>query len=381
MPADDARFEHFGPHVRPFVGHYLAHWKPYRPFWNYEDGCIYKGCLDLAAATGDDSFAQFVEREVTSRVALDGTLQGFDPNEFNIDPVNAGKVLFPLWERTGAQRFRLAIDHQHAQLERHPRTQSGNFWHKKIYPHQVWLDGLYMAQPFRCAYAHLAGRPEIYDDVTKQFAHVRRVLRDEKTGLYYHGWDESRRERWSNPDTGRSPCVWGRAMGWFMMALVDCCELMPGSSREGREMLIEMLRDASDALMRVRSSQALWYQVLDQGARAGNYEETSASLMIAYAFMKGARLRVLPDALGDAGVQSLRACIERFLTDHELRGICGVAGLGNVPYRDGSYEYYLSEPVVANDPKGVGALFMALSEGLQRKAQLPESFFGSRSPT
>jgi unsaturated rhamnogalacturonyl hydrolase len=367
MPAD-TRLDRFGPQVNAFIAQYLAQWQPYRPFWNYEDGCIYKGCLDLTAATGENSFGEFVQRAVSARIAADGTIQGYDPNEFNIDNVSAGKALFPLLARTGEQRFRIAIESQNAQLERHPRTRSGNFWHKKIYPHQVWLDGLYMAQPFRCAYATLAARPEIFDDVARQFARVREVMRDAKTGLYYHGWDESRSEQWSNPQTGCSPCFWGRAMGWFMMAFVDCIDLMNEAPLASREVLTEMLRETSDALLRVRSPSGLWFQVLDQGARAGNYEETSASLMIAYALMKGARLNVLPEALGDVGVQSLRACVDRFLTDQELSGICGVAGLGNVPYRNGSYEYYLSEPIVANDPKGVGALFMALSEALLRSA-------------
>jgi unsaturated rhamnogalacturonyl hydrolase len=371
MPVDSG-FERFGPRVTPFAWTYLSQWKPYRSFWNYEDGCIYKGCLDLAAATGEQRFQDFAYRVVSERVAEDGTLQGYDANEFNIDNVNAGKVLFTLFAQTGEERFRLAIDQQHAQLERHPRTRSGNFWHKKIYPHQVWLDGLYMAQPFRCAYANLTSQPEIFEDVARQFRHVHEVMRDSASGLYYHGWDESHAERWSNPQTGCSPCFWGRAMGWYMMALVDSLELMSDSHT-----MSEALRETSDALLKVRSAGGLWFQVLDQGSRAGNYEEASASLMIAYAFMKGARVGVLAPSFGEAGARSLRACVERFLSDSELRGICGVAGLGNVPYRDGSYEYYLSEPIVANDPKGVGALFMALSEG----CQVPESFFGSRSPT
>jgi unsaturated rhamnogalacturonyl hydrolase len=362
--------ERFGPLVPRFVARYLAQWQPYRPFWNYEDGCIYKGCLDLAVATREQRFNEFVRREVSARVAPDGAIRGFDPSEFNIDNVNAGKVLFPLFAQTGEAGFRLAIDNQHSQLERHPRTQSGNFWHKKIYPQQVWLDGLYMAQPFRCAYAKLANRPAIFADVQRQFAHVRATMRDARTGLYYHGWDESRAERWSNPQTGCSPCFWGRAMGWFMMALVDSCEQSADASPATSALLTDILRDTSGALMRVRSSNALWYQVLDQGTRAGNYEETSASLMIAYALMKGARLKLLTAAAGEAGLRSLQTVVDRFLTDTELDGICGVAGLGNVPYRDGSYEYYLSEPIVANDPKGVGALLMALSEGLQVASDL-----------
>jgi len=359
--------QRIGSQFAPFITHYFAQWRPYRPFWNYEDGCIFKGCLDLAAATGERRFRDFVLREVSARVAADGALQGYDPDEFNIDNVASGKVLFPLASWTAESRFRAAIERQEAQLDRHPRTQSGNFWHKKIYPHQVWLDGLYMAQPFRCAYTALTGRPEILDDVLRQFAHVRAVMRDGETGLYYHGWDESRHERWSNPATGCSPCFWGRAMGWYLMALIDCAELTAEHANV-QGPLGKLLQETCDALMRVRSPRGLWFQVLDQGARAGNYEEASASLMFAYALMKGARLKLLPSALGDAGWQSLCTCVDVFLADHALSGICGVAGLGNVPYRDGSYEYYLSEPIVANDPKGVGALFMALSEGLRRPA-------------
>jgi unsaturated rhamnogalacturonyl hydrolase len=344
-----------------FATQYLASWKPYRPFWNYEDGCVYKGALDLAAATQATHYFEFAYRAISERTASNGTLTGFDADELNIDNVNAGKALFTLLAQTNERRFRLAIESQHAQLERHPRTKSGNFWHKKIYPNQVWLDGLYMAQPFRCAYANLTSRPEIIDDVKAQFRHVRATMRDERSGLYYHGWDETRAERWSNPRTGCSPCFWGRAMGWYVMALVDCIELL----RDGAELSSE-LEDVSDALLRVQSPNALWYQVLDQGTRAGNYEESSASLMIAYALMKGARLGVLPASHGAAGARSYEAAVAHFLIEDQLTGICSVAGLGNVPYRDGSYEYYLSEPVVSNDPKGAGAFMMASAEAARR---------------
>lgn len=349
-----------------FATTYLASWKPYRPFWNYEDGCVYKGALDLGAATYATRYFDFAYHAISARTANDGTLTGFDLNEFNIDNVNAGKALFALYARTDEGRFRLAIEAQHAQLERHPRTTSGNYWHKKIYPNQVWLDGLYMAQPFRCAYAKMTSRADIIDDVLAQFRHVRMTMREERSGLYYHGWDETRAERWSDPRTGCSPCFWGRAMGWYVMALVDCIELLPQAHDE----LSAELKRVSDALLRVRSANHLWYQVLDQGSRTGNYEESSATLMIAYALMKGARLRALSPSHGVAGARSYDAAVERFLVNDQLTGICSVAGLGNVPYRDGSYEYYLSEPVVANDPKGAGAFMMATAEALKRDTAL-----------
>jgi unsaturated rhamnogalacturonyl hydrolase len=175
-------------------------------------------------------------------------------------------------------------------------------------------------------------------------------------GLYRHGWDESREQRWADPKTGLSPHVWGRAMGWFMMALVDCLELHADAT------LRSMFIDAARALVAMQRPSALWQQVVEAPERDGNYEEASASLMIAYALMKGARLSLLDAPHGEAGRRAFKACVERFLSATELSGICGVAGLGGNPYRDGSYGYYLSEPIIANDPKGVGAFLMALTE-------------------
>jgi unsaturated rhamnogalacturonyl hydrolase len=363
-PGDlDATLGRAGAQVAPFILDYLGAWQPRISSWNYEDGCIYKGFLDLAEALGEQRFFEFVRREVDARISADGVIRGYDPEEYNIDNVNAGKVLFTLLKHGGEPRLRRAIERQHAQLETHPRTRSGNYWHKKIYPNQVWLDGLYMAQPFRCAYATLTDRPDIRRDVLVQFASAHAVMRDATSGLLYHGWDESRAERWSNRATGCSPSFWGRSLGWYAMALADSIELI------GECPPLELqLRDLGAALTRVRSPAGLWWQVPDQPGRAGNYEETSASLMIAYAFMKGARLGVLDASFDEFGRSALRTVIDRQLDPQSLGGICGVAGLGGNPYRDGSYDYYVGEPIVPNDPKGVGALLMALAESLAPRA-------------
>ncbi|MDZ4867462.1 MAG: glycoside hydrolase family 88 protein [Alphaproteobacteria bacterium] len=356
-----------GVQAAPYIRYTLATWKPYRPFWNYEDGCIYKGALDLYAATGLRSFFDFVYREVSARVAFDGAIRGFDPGEFNIDNINAGKTLFTLFEVTKEERFRKAIDVQAAQLARHPRTASGNYWHKKIYPNQVWLDGLYMAQPFQVALSQLKGDASLARDTAQQFAHVRSALRDGKTGLYRHGWDESGAQRWADPATKQSAHAWGRAMGWFAMALVDCLEMADAFEAGDRETMTALLRDVAAGLFAARSAGGLWQQVLDAREREGNYEEASATLMITYALMKGARIGVLGADARAIGFDAFVRATERFLTATELGGICGVAGLGGTPYRDGSYAYYLSEPVVANDPKGVGAWLMALAEGIRAR--------------
>jgi unsaturated rhamnogalacturonyl hydrolase len=194
------------------------------------------------------------------------------------------------------------------------------------------------------------------------------VLRDAKTGLYRHGWDESGDERWADRETRQSPHAWGRAMGWFVMALVDCLENADAFDAADSAMLRDLLRDVVAGLIAARSAGGLWQQVLDAPERAGNYDEASATFMIAYALMKGARLALLDSDLGVVGLDAFRRATDRFLTEHELRGICAVAGLGGSPYRDGSFAYYLSEPVVANDPKGVGAWAMALAEGVRSQS-------------
>lgn len=360
----------FGSQVAPFVHAYVQSWKTYKPNWNYEDGCIWKGCLDLADASGQRFLADFVYAEVSARVDCNGAIRGYDPGEFNIDNINPGKVLASLFERSGEPRFRKAIDAQMAQLTRHPQTQSGNYWHKQIYPNQVWLDGLYMAQPFRCSVAVLTDDAAMIADVVRQFDHVQAHLRDSASGLLYHGWDESRAERWSNPETGCSPNFWVRAMGWYAMALVDCIDVLNAArSINGCDAAIKRLSailvEVADALMRVRSESGLWYQVLDWPDEPGNYEEASGSLMIAYVLMKASRFAIVDRQTGEAGRHALKTCIDRFLDEFHLHAICGVAGLGNTPYRDGSVGYYLSEPIIKNDPKGVAALLMALAEALR----------------
>lgn len=353
----------FGAQTPVFIEAYIRSWKPYKDAWNYEDGMIWLGALDLYDATHDAALLDFVRAEAERRITPAGVMTTFDSDEYNIDNIHAGRILPRLFTATGDDRYRRAMDRQFSQLLTHPRTQSGNYWHKQIYPWQVWLDGLYMAQPFQTAYARATGKPGIFADTVRQFLAVETNLKNAETGLYHHGWDESRAERWADPVTGRSPCVWSRAMGWWVMALADVCEAAEGF--DGREDIARLLRESLDALQRVRKADGLWYQVADQGGRAGNYEEVSASLMIAYALMKATRLGVTgPDAASE-GSAALRLICGRFVTPSALEGICGVAGLGNTPYRDGTYAYYLSEKITPNDPKGVGALMMALSEGLR----------------
>lgn len=340
--------------------------------WCYEDGCVYRGLQQLFEATGEARWNDRLHRLADAQIAADGTLAGYDPREYNIDHVLAGRVLFPLATETGDPRYLAAAKHLAGQLRDHPRIAAGNYWHKKRYPHQVWLDGLYMGLPFQIEYAQATGRTELIDDALRQFSTALAATAD-SGGLYAHGYDDSRSQRWADPQSGKSPAIWARAVGWLAMALVDALTILPedGATAELRENTRRLLA----GIIARQTETGLWMQVLDNPGLAGNYEETSASAMFAYALLRAARLKLLQgeeaNAALSAGRRALEALLEtRLKADEEgvmrLTGIVHVAGLGGFEgnYRDGTPEYYLTEPVVSDDAKGVGPLMMAYAENL-----------------
>jgi unsaturated rhamnogalacturonyl hydrolase len=336
--------------------------------WSYTQGLVGLGMDRLSRKHGEPRYHAYMKEYVDHYVEANGDIRTLAVDEFNIDSINSGKLLFPLLAETGDARYRGAIERLRQQLEWQPRTRNGVFWHKLKYPWQVWLDGLYMGAPFYAEHAERFGRPDELDDVASQFRESYAKLRDAKTGLLYHGWDESRLQRWSAPDTGRSPSFWTRSIGWYAMALVDAYEHFP-ADHAARPALARMLAELSEALLAVRDARsALWWQVPDQGARAGNYLEASGSAMIAYAWAKGARLgmiepRYRPLARGSfAGLVKELVDWDASTGRMRLRGVCRSAGLGGDPYRDGSYAYYVSTPVEANDAHGVGAFLLASAE-------------------
>ncbi len=340
--------------------------------WCYEDGCVYRGLQHLFEATGDRRWNEHLHRLADTQIAADGVLAGYDPQEYNIDHILAGRILFPLAAETGDPRYLAAAEHLAGQLRSHPRTGAGNYWHKKRYPHQVWLDGLYMGLPFQIEYAQATSDAELIDDALQQFSTALTLTAD-AGGLYVHGYDESRNQRWADPVSGQSPAVWARAVGWLAMALVDALVMLPadGPTIELRERAGLLLA----GIVARQTETGLWMQVLDKQDLAGNYEETSASAMFAYALLRAARLGLLQgeeaNAALSAGRSALEALLERQLKVDEgglvrLTGIVHVAGLGGFEgnYRDGSPDYYLTEPVVSDDAKGVGPLMMAYAESL-----------------
>ena len=343
--------------------------------WNYIDGCMITACLSLYKTTGDEKFLTFSRHFLDYFVKSGGVIETYRVDEYNLDNINQGKNLFTLYDLTGKQRYRDAIETIRSQLETHPRTKEGNFWHKKIYPWQVWLDGLYMAQPFYMEYETRFNGMKGCLDSYRQFMNVKKLMRDPETGLYYHGYDESRQMYWANPETGCSPNFWLRAMGWFLVAMVDVLERMDEQLYYEYRSIMAMLKDAAEAMVRFQDPDTgMFWQVIDKPGIPGNYLETSGTALFAYAMLKGVRLGYLPKRFSAYGEKAFYGTCDKYLgvsADGKLQlsGICLVAGLGGASHRDGSLEYYFSEPVVENDAKGVGPLLLAYTEVLAAKKE------------
>ncbi len=336
--------------------------------WNYIDGCMIKALLDFGEISGEESYIEYAKKFIDHRVNEDGTIDGYDKRKYNLDDVNAGKTLFTLYRLTGKEKYKKALDTIYEQVTEQPRTFEGSFWHKLIYPNQVWLDGFYMVQPFYMEYETVFNGHEGYDDIFRQFKTARLRMKDKETGLYYHGYDASRSIFWCDPHTGLSKNFWLRSMGWFVMALVDTLEQCEpqGFEKECKE-LKNMFRELVDALLRYKSENNFWYQVPDKADIPGNYEETSGTSIMAYALLKGARTGLLPKKYAETGKEVFESICNRYIDKDKkmlLGGICLVAGLGpdKDRRRDGSVDYYLSEPVVENDAKGVGPFLLAYTE-------------------
>jgi unsaturated rhamnogalacturonyl hydrolase len=339
--------------------------------WSYEDGVIYKGLEEVFNNTKDERYVQYIRDNLDLFVDENGNIRKYHKEEYNIDYVNNGKALLYIYQQTGEEKFKKAADEIRDQLRTHPRTSEGGLWHKKIYPYQMWLDGLYMGAPFYAEYAKLFNEPKAFDDVANQVLLIEKHLKDSKTGLYYHGWDEKKEQQWADPVTGLSPEFWGRAMGWYMMAIVDILDYLP-TDHSKRQDMIRIFEGMVNALESVQDpASGVWYQVLDKGGQEGNYLEASASCMIVYSIAKAMRLGYIDSAYNRIVRKGYAGIISEFIeTDGEgmvnLLHNCAMAGLGRYypeqPYRDGTYKYYISEPIVPNDPKGVGAFLLAAAE-------------------
>lgn len=342
-------------------------WKERSKKWSYDDGVVQDGLNEIWRRTGNAVYFEYVQDKMDQFISADGVIDTYSQEHYNIDNVKNGTVLLDLYKVTGQSKYFKAATTLWEQLQKHPRTNEGGFWHKKIYPNQMWLDGLYMGQPFYAEYASLINNKEAFNDIANQFIFMEKNARDARTGLLNHGWDESRAERWANPKTGLSPHIWARAMGWYAMALVDALDHFP-KDHPKRQELVNILNRLAAAIKSVQNKKSgVWYDILDRPNDKGNYFESSASAMFVYAIAKGVRLQYLPAsyfAVADKGYKGMQQEFieQRAANMVNLKGTVTVSGLGGKPYRDGSYAYYMSEKVITNDAKGVGAFLKAANE-------------------
>ena len=341
------------------------------PKWSYPNGLVLKGAEEVYKKTGKKEYFNYIKGYAEEMVNADGTIKTYNVKNYNIDMLNSGNVLLYLYSVDKQEKYLKALQLLRSQLNDHPRTSEGGLWHKKIYPNQMWLDGLYMGEPFYANYTQMFDKGETatkaYNDIVNQFDLIEKHLKDPKTGLLYHGWDESKQQAWADKKNGLSPNFWGRAMGWYGMAIVDVLDFLP-QNHPGRTRLISYLNSYSEALVKVQDSKTgLWYQVLDKGGEKGNYLEASASSMFVYTFAKGARKGYLPTSYKTVAKKGYDGIIKNLISVEKdgtvnLNQNCAVAGLGGTPYRSGTYDYYVNEEIRSNDPKGTGPFILASLE-------------------
>ena len=331
--------------------------------WNYIDGCMLSSLVELYKITNNEKYLNFVINFVNYFVNEDGVIKTYEREKYALDDINESRVLFDLYDLTKDERYKKAIEFTAEHVKNQPRTKEGNFWHKAIYQNQVWLDGIYMVMPFYTRY-------EDSDDIATQLQNVRNIMFDEKKKLYYHGYDSSKSMFWANKETGLSKSFWLRSIGWLLVGLVDIYGYTHNELT--KKVTSSMLKEGIEGILQYQDRESkMFYQVVDQGNREGNYLETSGSLMVAYACMKSARLGILDKKYKSIGQEIFDGVIKKYLSNKEgnlnLGGICIMAGLGpeNKPNRDGSFEYYISEKIVENDAKGVGPLIMAYIETIR----------------
>ncbi len=338
------------------------------PNWSYDEGVILKGIEGVWKLTGNADYFDYMQHSMDYFVDENGHIKTYDSSSYKLDDINTGKVLLTLFRVTGKKKYWKAATRLRNQLKSQPRVKEGGFWHKKIYTHQMWLDGLYMAEPFYAEYAMLNHEGEAtFKDVAHQFILMEKHTLDPKTGLLYHGWDASHEQRWANPETGASAHFWDRAMGWYAMGLVDALDYFPADSKY-RKPLIDILNRLAVAVAEFQDpATGCWWQVMDKGDSTGNFLEASGSCMFVYSLAKGVRKGYLPEKYMEVAEKGFKGILNEFVVTDEngqvnLKGTCPVAGLGGDPYRDGSYEYYINQKPVLNDPKGMGAFILAANE-------------------
>jgi unsaturated rhamnogalacturonyl hydrolase len=343
----------------------LIYYVDHKPKWAY-DVALLGMAIDRLGFI-DKKYSKYMEDWVNYFVRPDGSVIDYRLNEYNLDRIFPGRDVITVYSRNPEKKYKIALDHFIEQLRTHPKTHSGGYWHKNIYPWQMWLDGIFMGSTFMAQYAKEFNSPEWFDEATRQAKMIYEKTLDPDTGLLMHAWDESHTQKWCDPLTGRSHYPWSRAMGWYIMAIEDILEYLP-ENHPDRVDLIAILQKTCDALLKVRDPETgLWFQVLNQGGREGNYLEGSGSAMYTYVFARGVHKGYLDNKYLAIANSTFDGILKELISVDEnglvtMHNICGGCGLGGNPYRDGSYEYYINEKRVDNDPKGVGPIIMAALE-------------------
>jgi unsaturated rhamnogalacturonyl hydrolase len=334
------------------------------PKWNYCHGLVLLAIQKTYDQTGDKKYYDYVVSYPDTMLLDNGhQIRTYNPEGYNIDLINPGRILFPLYRETKAEKYKNALDLLRSQMFTHPRTSEGGFWHKKIYPYQMWLDGIYMGSPFLAEYAATFNDPALFDEVAHQITLIAEKTYDPETGLYYHGWDEAREQIWANPETGLSPNFWSRSIGWYGMALVDVLDFLP-ENHPKRADIIRILNGLAASLEKFQDSETgMWYQVTDKPDAEGNYLESTGSIMFIYTWVKGAQKGYLDSAYLEKGKTAYNQFVKQFIVTNpdgtiRVTKCCSVAGLGGKENRDGSFQYYVSEPVRDNDPKATGPFIL-----------------------
>lgn len=337
-----------------------------RLYFGYTQGLGGLAFIKMWKATGNSAYYDYVYQWGDTIIGEDGSIHLYKMKDYNLDFINAGKVLFTLYEETGEPRFRMAMDTLLRQFEKHPRTADGGFWHKNIYTHQMWLDGLYMASPFMSEYGARFDQPQWIEEAIHQLVTVDIHTYDTVSGLFYHAWDESRSQQWADSITGRSPNFWGRSIGWYAMALVDNLDFIP-EDHPRRVEVLDIVQRLADGMLTYQDEDGLWWQVVDKAGEEGNYQEASVSSMMMYFYAKAYNKGYLSKKYQDAAQKAFDGIQKRLILENEdgsvsLTNCCAVAGLGGKPYRDGSYEYYVNERKRDNDGKSTGPYMMGCLE-------------------
>ena len=332
--------------------------------WEYEQGVVLKGIERLWRETGDIRYFNYFKKMIDLFVREDGTIRTYNLQEYNSDFIPPGRLVLTLYKETKQEKYKKAADLLRQQLSWQPRTKEGGFWHKLKYPSQMWCDGLYMTSPFYAEYSQIFNKTEDFDDIANQFIVAERHLRNPQTGLFYHGWDESKKQKWANPETGCSPEVWTRAMGWYAVGLTEVLDYLPKNHSKHSDLIAILQRLAPAFAQYQDSTSGVWFQVTDKGSLKGNYLEASGSCMIVFTLAKGVRLGYFDQKYKAVAQKGYEGILKNFVETDEkstvhLTKTCSGAGLGGVPYRSGTFDYYINEPLRTDDMKGIGVFIQA----------------------